>query len=632
MPITLFLTNEGNLEINALEMQDFSIEEEGVNLVLPFKTIERGEHHIVLDPIDKLEEVLDYLLAELKKMNIDVELDDSLRRFWSNYLEEKNKIEVLKQKKSKQVKVFQLDDVYKKSRPPLCHQVKGVCHALRVNNAANFSVPGSGKTQVALGVFVELKKQKLVEKALVIGPSSCFEPWENEANECLKKAIKIVRWTGTVYTRRRISFTAKDADLLLVTYQTACNDSLLLEQLLRRYRFLLVLDESHYIKNPASSRAQLAMRLSPFATKRMILTGTPVPHSLVDIWTQFSFLWPSRQLLGDFQSFKSIVETHKNPVKHLKKELAPFFIRTTKNDLGLPEIKKKIVRVNDLDIPPEQKKIIELLELRTLVEARKMQISQTDLNVLRRWRSARILRLLQAASNPALLLSKIEGCNQNEDIDTSDLVSYALVFAQGKKIPAKVQMVLSIVRMLMQLKKKVIVWSWFIENIRLLEKLLVEYHPLKIYGAIKPYEEENFEQEESREKNIHIFKTRNDRQILLANPAACAESISLHKHCQHAIYLDRNFNCGQFLQSMDRIHRVGMPPGVTAEYHIPFINCAIERAVDKRLRKRQEVLYNLLSDPMPVLGIEEDLWVADNSAELDAAYQDLVSEIKLSKS
>jgi SNF2 family DNA or RNA helicase len=628
MSVKLFLTQEGNLEINVLEAPGFSIEDEGVNLALPFKTIERGAHHIVIDPLDKLGEVIAYLIEEFKKIKVEVELDNDLRRFWDNYLDEKRKIIDLKRKTRVIIKPVPLRHIYNKNRIALPHQIKGISHALRVENAANFSVPGSGKTQIALGAFLLLKKNNIVEKAIVVGPASCFEPWEIEAGDCLQNHIKIVRWSGTVPIRRKISSTIKDTDLILITYQTACNDYVLLEQLMRRYKFLLILDESHYIKNPLSSRAQSAVRLSPFATRRMILTGTPAPHSLIDIWTQFSFLWPSRQLLGDFQSFKTRIEKQRNPVKRLKEELSPFFVRTTKKDLGLPEIKKRVVKIKDSEIPEEQRKIIQFLELKTLVEARSMNVSQADLNVLRRWRSARIIRLLQAASNPALLLSRIEGCSPKDDIDTSELVKYATVFTQRKKIPAKVNIVLEISKMLIKLKRKVIIWTWFIENIKLLEELLLPYHPLKIYGAIKPYEDENIEQEESREKNIHEFKTRADRPILLANPAACAESISLHKHCQHAIYLDRNFNCGQFLQSMDRIHRVGMPTGLTAEYHIPFINCAIERTVDKRLRKRQEILYGLLSDPMPILGIDEDLWIADSEAELDAAYQDLINEIK----
>jgi len=628
MAIKLFLTQESNLEINLLDQGDFNIEDQGILLFFPFKIIDRGEHYIVIDPLDKLGEVLEYMLSELIKGKTPFELDHELKRYWDNFLFEKEKIQKLKNKKKKDKELPSLVNVYKKEREPLLHQLKGLEHALLVENPANFSVPGSGKTQIALGLFMTWKNQNVAEKAIVIGPASCFEPWENEAKECLNSPIKLIRWSGNVSQRRKIGGFVKDVDLILITYQTVCNDYLLLEQLMRRYKVLLILDEAHYIKNPASIRAQSTIRLSPFATRRMILTGTPAPHSLTDIWTQFSFLWPSRQLLSDYQTFRDKVDGGKNSVKKIRDELFPFFMRTTKKDLGLPDIRKNIVRIPANHIPFEQNKIIELLELKTLIEARQINVSDIDLSVLRRWRAARIMRLLQAASNPALLLNRLNFCGKNEDIDTSSLIKYASVFLNKQKIPAKIEIVVNMAKTIVENSKKVIIWTWFVENIKLLEYLLKDYNPLKIYGEIKPYEEEeNSKDEESRERNIREFKNRKDRPILLANPAACAESISLHKNCQNAIYLDRNFNCGQFLQSMDRIHRVGMPKGLTATYHIPFLNCAIERTVDNRLKKRQNVLYSLLNDPMPVLGIDEDLWIADSDEEAEIAYQDLIKEI-----
>jgi len=635
MPIKISLTKKGNLKIETFNLNNFSIEDEGLTLVFPFNTVEKDAHHIVINPGYKLSNTVEYILSELKKNKYEYELDSHLKRYWESYLSEKSTILNIKQKKSLlKINEKALQNIFKSNRKALSHQVKGIIHALQIEQAANFSVPGSGKTQIALGTFVFWKNKDVVEKAIVIGPASCFKPWEDEAEECLRHRIKVIRWIGSVTQRRKIGHLVKNADLILITYQTACNDYQLLEQVMREYKVLLVLDESHHVKNPNGVRAGIVMRLSSLATKRMILTGTPAPHSLIDIWTQFSFLWPSQQLMGDYYSFKQKVEQHKNPIKKFKNELSPFFIRTTKKDLGLPDIKQEIKIIRKDDIPFEQKKIIELLELKTLVEARKFNLSDMDMDLLRKWRIARIIRLLQAASNPALLLTKLDRYHiQKElDIDTTDLIDYISVFLNMKKIPAKINMVIEEVKSLIDKGEKVIIWTWFVENIKLLEKLLHEHNPLLLYGDIKPYEEEDDpKMEESRERNIREFKEKENRNVLLANPAACAESISLHKHCQHAIYLDRNFNCGQFIQSMDRIHRVGMPVGLTAVYHIPIIDCAIERSIDKRLKKRQQDLYELLNDPMPVLGIDDELWIADSNQEADDAFGDLIKEIKNDK-
>lgn len=161
----------------------------------------------------------------------------------------------------------------------------------------------------------------------------------------------------------------------------------------------------------------------------------------------------------------------------------------------------------------------------------------------------------------------------------------------------------------------------------LLERLLKDLNPLKVYGDVPAYNEEDDPSFENRERNIADFKSRDDRPVLIANPAACSESVSLHMACHDAIYLERTFNCGQFLQSMDRIHRVGMPGKIHPFYHIPIMQCAIEQVVDRKLRRRQQVLYRLLDDDMPVLGYEDESFLSDREDDLEEIFRELLEEI-----
>ena len=73
--------------------------------------------------------------------------------------------------------------------------------------------------------------------------------------------------------------------------------------------------------------------------------------------------------------------------------------------------------------------------------------------------------------------------------------------------------------------------------------------------------------------------------------------VSLHQACHDAVYLDRTFNAGQYLQSLDRIHRLGLPAGV--ETRITFLVCehTIDEAVDQRVRVKAERLSEMLEDP-----------------------------------
>lgn len=56
---------------------------------------------------------------------------------------------------------------------------------------------------------------------------------------------------------------------------------------------VIVVDESHKIKGNSSNMSRLIARISPFAEKRLILTGTVMPHSPMDVFAQWRFLQPT---------------------------------------------------------------------------------------------------------------------------------------------------------------------------------------------------------------------------------------------------------------------------------------------------------------------------------------------------
>src|SRR5688572_29225655 len=149
-----------------------------------------------------------------------------------------------------------------------------------------------------------------------------------------------------------------------------------------------------------------------------------------------------------------------------------------------------------------------------------------------------------------------------------------------------------------------------------------------IYGDVPAYMEDEDDSFPSREKIIREFKNkRSSTRVLIANPAACAESISLHTVCHDAIYLERSFNCGQFLQSLDRIHRVGLKKSDKITYYIPIIDTAIERVIDARLASRQSTLYDLLGDPAAVVaGLDGD-WLLERDEELEDIYRELEKQL-----
>ncbi len=70
-------------------------------------------------------------------------------------------------------------------RDLLEYQLKSCYHLFHSQSAANFSVPGSGKTSVVLAYYEKLKLEKKVKAILLIGPKNCFYSWNTEFIETL---------------------------------------------------------------------------------------------------------------------------------------------------------------------------------------------------------------------------------------------------------------------------------------------------------------------------------------------------------------------------------------------------------------------------------------------------------------
>jgi SNF2 family DNA or RNA helicase len=502
------------------------------------------------------------------------------------------------------------------------YQIPAVALHASIKNSANFSVPGSGKTTMALAGYSILKSEGTVEKLIVISPRSAFQPWEDEYFGCYQKHPKSIRISGNKVTRKRLYNNLDSSDMVLLTYQMAYQDSPELIKVLHQYKVFLILDESHNIKRIEGGKwADTILGLAPLAESRMILTGTPVPNSLEDLWTQISFLWSSPQLLGTSQHYKAILEGDGDQVtKTIKDKLYPFYYRIHKRELNLktPKFHRIPVTMN-----PYQQAIYDALAVKVLSELVKVP---EDRIKLRQWRRSRLIRLLQVASNPALLTkSSIEF--KMPPIDATGLSIDSLIHKYSElEFPPKLKAIVELTQELLESNKKVLIWSTFIHNIATLNHLLKKYKPRIIYGDIPKDSAEN--EEINREKMIYEFKNLSKYNLLIANPAACSESISLHKVCHHAIYLDRSFNCAHYMQSLDRIHRIGLDPKTQVHYYFFQSKNSIDEIIDDRLLEKHKKMLELLEDDFAVLDLESSENEFTEISEEEKDFASVINQLK----
>ena len=89
--------------------------------------------------------------------------------------------------------------------------------------------------------------------------------------------------------------------------------------------------------------------------------------------------------------------------------------------------------------------------------------------------------------------------------------------------------------------------------------------------------------------------------------------ISLHKTCFHAIYYDLSYNCAQYLQSLDRIHRVGGSEKRQANYYFLQYEDSIDQDIITNLNEKAERMYSLIETDYNIYSL--DMFTEDDDID-----------------
>ena len=318
-----------------------------------------------------------------------------------------------------------------------------------------------------------------------------------------------------------------------------------------------------------------------------------MPNGLADLWSQFTFLWSDLSPLGTADEYLRMTRqgNKSTSIRSVRDRISPLFFRITKSQLQLPRPRFRILKS---EMSPLQRRIYKGIASRFLTQVAE---APHDRDTLREWRRARAIRLLQVAVNPALLRRRCEEFRLPA-LDLSGIpLSEAIEHYAEYEMPNKVVLACSLTRQLCAEGNKVLLWSTFVHNLAMLAKELRDLNPVVVYGEVPilATDSDDF----GREALIGRFRKDPNCRVLIANPAACAESISLHMTCHHAIYVDRSFNCAHYLQSLDRIHRLGLPESARTFYHLLIASSSIDEIVDARLKEKMRNMRNVVEGDLP---------------------------------
>lgn len=456
-------------------------------------------------------------------------------------------------------------------RPLRDAQIRSADMIISLKRSMNFSVPGSGKTASVLASFKYLKKCNKVRRLLVLGPKNCFKSWVDEAYFVLgMDKDKIIRLDDSSdYLGKRISlqYQHKNSEIILMNFNGAINGGFLLKKYVDSST-MVVFDEIHRLKKIDGVLYRNNLDTISLSTYRVALTGTPLPNGYLDLYNQLKLLFGDYtetyfHFSKDYLVRKDSLFKRTGDISlDISNLIMPFYIRVSKDDLAIPK--------------PQNDEFV---------------IIKEDENKLSNYVGKHIsfLQKLKIGIIPENIIH-----NHDVFISEQDDIELTRAYFDPNLITYKMEAFLKLVEKILLRNESVVVWLNFVSSIEKIRSFL-NVNQIKnsvIYG-ITPQEE--------REEIIDSFNNGETR-VLLTNPHTLAESVSLHKICNNAIYLELNYNLSQYLQSRDRIHRLGIENGRKTNYYFfitDYNGTLIEKRIydvlnDKKYKMSETIEQNLL--------------------------------------
>lgn len=424
---------------------------------------------------------------------------------------------------------------------------------------------GLGKTIQTLALITAIIEQQKPdptkgEKVMIICPASVQLVWLNEAKR-FSQNLRVAPYVGNAEARRKI-FDSKDWDCLLVTYGIARSDDLLLAS----HRFsLIILDEAQMIKNRQAKISISVRRLK--SDCRLALTGTPLENTVIDLWSIMDFLNPD--YLGKPEHYLA-KEVDSQEIKNLKQRIAPLILRRTKTEVA-KELPSRTEGVILLDMEPEQQRLYSQIQAQVRTTLQNGNVKRQAFNIL-----TALMRLRQVCCHPALVgMPEIES--------------------------SKVNMVIDMARELIEEGHSVLIFSQFLEMLRLVRQ--------KVGNNIRTYELVGETPLTERARVVEEFNDENTPPALFfISLKAGGTGITLTK-ADYVFILDPWWNPSVERQAIDRTHRIGQDKPVIAYRFV------MKNSVEEGVMKIKEEKAKLFDEIIEGAASEDQLNKLSLSAE-----------------
>ncbi|WP_299758722.1 DEAD/DEAH box helicase [uncultured Pontibacter sp.] len=424
---------------------------------------------------------------------------------------------------------------------------------------------GLGKTVQTLAMLQHRKENGAESATLLVMPTSLVYNWMNEAQKFTPN-LRVLSYTGTYREKNVEQFS--DYDVVLTSYGIVRLDA----ELLQSYYFdYIILDESQAIKNPDSNTSRSVRALK--SRHRLILTGTPVENSTMDLWSQMSFINPG--LLGTQHFFRNEflkpIEKEKDEQKtrRLHALIKPFILRRHKSQVA-KELPEKIEQTIFCEMTEEQEHAYEETKSyyrnKILTNLEENGPGNTQFMLLQG-----LTKLRQIANHPLMTDPGYEGDS------------------------GKLKEVLHMTKNVVREGHKVLIFSQFVKHLEIIRKVLDKREVSYTYldGNTK-----------NRHEQVERFQTDESIQVFLISLKAGGVGLNLTA-ADYVFILDPWWNPAVEAQAVDRAHRIGQQNTVFT-YKFITKDSVEEKILALQNRKIQLVTDLISTDETVIKSLTKD--------------------------
>lgn len=376
---------------------------------------------------------------------------------------------------------------------------------------------GLGKTVQTLALLQSQKSEGAIQTSLLVMPTSLIYNWQIEASKFTPK-LKVLIYSGTQRDKNPETFAKYD--LVITSYGITRIDIDILNTFYFNY---VILDESQAIKNPDSIIAKSVGKLK--SRHRLILTGTPLENSTMDLWSQLSFVNPG--LLGAQKYFKNEFQLPIEKQQDIEKTrklnviIKPFILRRQKSQVA-KDLPEKIESVKFSEMTPDQAEKYE--EVKSFYRNKILDTIETSgIRKSQMLLLQGLTQLRQIANHPKMVDEDFEG-DSGKFEDIRYMVESAL--SEGHKV---------------------LIFSQFVKHLTIVRKYLDDKGMSYAYldGSTK-----------DRQGQVDSFQKNKDIKLFLISLRAGGLGLNLTE-ADYVFLLDPWWNPAIEEQAVDRAHRIG---------------------------------------------------------------------------